>query len=94
MKPTRAQLQHKIKELEAQLAHVYHFVDFNLNKVSSEKLMGSGVLIQMHFLGGTEVCPPFVIKDGLNPETIAALRQDLVRSYERATEFKPKGTTA
>lgn len=88
-KPTRAALQRKIMELEAQMASVYHFADAELHKAQS--LMGSGVLIQMHALGGRELIKPVVIRDGLSPETIAALRNDLIRSYELATLFKPKG---
>lgn len=88
-KPTRAELQRKIMELEAQLASTYHFADANLHK--AQDLMGSGVLIQMHGLGGRELITPVVIRDGLSPETIAAIRKDIARSYELATLFKPRG---
>lgn len=88
-KPTRAQLQHKIMELEGQLAHAYHFADVNLNKAGN--LAGSGVLLQLSFLGGRTIINPVVIKDGLSPETIAAVRLDLQRSWKSATEFKPRG---
>jgi hypothetical protein len=89
--PTKAQLRHKLVELEAQLAHAYHFASYYLDKTSTDRLMGSGVLIQMHFLGGKEAVLPVVIKDGLSKETINSLKADLLRSYEKAVEFKPQG---
>lgn len=89
MKTTKAQLRHKIMELEAQLASTYHFADADIHK--AQDLMGSGVLIRMHGLGGKELVLPFVIRDGLSPETITTLRADIRRSYEVATAFKPKG---
>jgi hypothetical protein len=77
-------------ELKAQLSHVYAFADASIEKASTEHLRASGALIQITALGGREIIPPVVIKDGLSPETIACLRRDLVRSFELATAFKPK----
>lgn len=88
-KKTKAQLRRKVLELEAQLAATLHFADATLDK--AENLMGSGVLLQLSALGGRELIPPVVIRDGLSPETIAAIRKDMIRSYEVATVFKPKG---
>lgn len=87
---TRADLQRENMELRAQLAHVYHFASAELHK-AGDCLMGSGVLVQLHALGGREIVNPVVIRDGLSPDTIEALRRDLVRSYQGATIFKPKG---
>ena len=86
---TIAQLRHEVMELEAQLAHAYHFASAYLDKVGTSHLMASGVLVQMHFLGGKEAIPPVVIKDGLSKETIEALKADLLRSYNLAVVFKP-----
>jgi len=33
---------------------------------------------------------PTLIRDGLSPETIAAIKADLKRSYDLAIQFKPK----
>jgi hypothetical protein len=88
-KKTKAQLLHEVMELKAQLASSYHFASADLKRVSTDHLMASGVMIQMHFIGGKEAICPVVIKDGLSLETVQALRNDMARSYNRATEFKP-----
>lgn len=51
--------------------------------------MGSGVLLELTFIGGKEAISPVVIKDGLSAETIAAIKADIRRSYELAVAFKP-----
>jgi hypothetical protein len=91
-KPTRAQLERKILELDAMLIHQYHFADAYLEAIKPGAFMGSGVILQLSALGGKELFKPVMIKDGLSPETIAAIRRDLVRSYEDAVMFKPKGS--
>lgn len=85
------ELERKLTEAEAQLAHVYHFASANLHKASTEHLMGSGVIITLTVLGGRVICDPVMIRNGLSMETVNALRADMVRSYEDATEFKPAG---
>lgn len=87
---TRAELERKVKELSAQMAYIYHFASADLHK-AGDCLVASGVLVTLHALGGREIVPAFVIRDGLSAETIAALRADLVRSYNGAVAFKPKG---
>lgn len=87
---TRADIIRENVELKAQLAHVYHFADAAISKAGGA-LMGSGVLVTMHALGGRELICPVVIRDGLSEATIAALRADLARSYALAVAFKPKG---
>lgn len=88
--PTRADLLRKIEELEAQQAGILHFADVRLDK-AGDCLMGSAVIVRLHTLGGSEITPTFAIRDGLSPETIAALRKDIVRSWKLATLFKPRG---
>ena len=88
-KKTRAQLQRKILELESQLIHVYHAADHYLGAIKPGSYLASGVVLQLTALGGKEVIPPVMIKDGLSPETIAAIRRDLVRSYSVMTELRP-----
>lgn len=90
--PSKSDLQRKVMELTGQLASTYHFADANLYKAGQD-LLGSGVLLQLHALGGRELIAPVVIRDGLSPETIAALRKDIERSYELATVLKPKGVS-
>jgi hypothetical protein len=88
-KTTKAQLRHKIKELEAQLASTYHFAGCHIGKTSTDHLMGSGVLLELTLLGGRQAIPPVVIRDGLSKETIEAIKADMRRSYDLAVAFKP-----
>lgn len=86
---TKADLQRKVKELEAQLVHQYHFAAARIDRASIKKTMGSAVIMELTFLGGAKIFEPVAIKDGLSDETIAAIKADLKRSYERTVEFKP-----
>ena len=90
--PSKSDLQRKVMELTGQLASTYHFADATLDEAGPD-LLGSGVLLQLHALGGTKLIEPVVIRDGLSPETIAALRKDIERSYKLATMLKPKGVS-
>lgn len=93
-KPTKAQqiatLQRQLREALAGQVHNYHFASHNLPKASTDKLMGSGVVLTLTVLGGREICDPVLIRDGLSADTIAALQADIRRSYDQATVFKPK----
>lgn len=87
---TKAVLKRKLTEALAGQAHVYHFAGHEIEKLSIDKLMGSGVIITMTVLGGRAGMGPTLIRDGLSPETIAAIKADLKRSYDLAIQFKPK----
>lgn len=93
-KPTKAQriatLERQLREALAGQVHQYHFASQYLPKASTDKLMGSGVVLTLTVLGGREICEPVLIRDGLSAETITALQADLKRSYELATMYKPK----
>lgn len=89
-KKSRDQLERQIFELQAQLAHVYHFADAELAK-AGDCLTGSAVIVHLTVLGGREITKPFAIRDGLSKETIEALKADIRRSYGLCTTFKPKG---
>lgn len=86
---TRADLQRQVIELTAQLAATYHFAGASLHK-AGDALTGGGALLQLHALGGRELICPVLIRDGLSPDTIAALQRDIARSYDLAVMFKPK----
>lgn len=90
--PSKEDLKRDVLELNAQLSSSYHFADAELDKFCD--LMGSGVLLQLSTLGNRKVLHPVVILDGLSKETIEAIRKDILRSYELATAFKPKGARA
>lgn len=89
VKRTRIQLEQQITDLTSQLAHVYHFADAAIHRASIKHMMGSGVVLQLTANGGKEIINPVMIKDGLSDETIAAIKADLLRSYDLAVMFKP-----
>lgn len=89
-KKTRAQLERQILELESQLSHRYGFAVGEIDKASTTRMMGSGVLLQLSAIGGKDIINPVMIKDGLSPETIDAIKGDLIRSHELANLFAPK----
>lgn len=89
VKPSREDLERRIKELEAQLVHRYAFGAQTIDKASMSKLMGSGVILTLTALGGKAIIEPVCIKDGLSDETINALKVDFRRSYDLAVMFKP-----
>lgn len=90
---TRADLERENAELRAQMTSTYVFAAKDLTKTGTDTLMGSGVLVRLTALGGRDLVPPFVIRDGLHPDTIGALRADVVRSYEAALSIKPRGSS-
>lgn len=83
------ELKHEIDELKAQLAHVYAFVSSELPRLSTDKMMASGVFVKLHRIGQSEPFISVVIRDGLSNRTINSLLDDLSRSYELATMHKP-----
>lgn len=94
LKPTKAQriaeLQRKLVETEAQLTFKLGVADVALEEARTEHLKGSGVVLSLAVLGGRELIRPTLIRNGLSDDTVAALRRDLLRSYEIATSHKPK----
>lgn len=88
-KPSYAELQRKIIELESQLVHRYAFASKEIDKASVDRLMASGAVITISALGGRVLVEPVCIRDGLSNDTIKALKADLLRSYELANLHKP-----
>ena len=86
-----AKLTRERDEALAGQAHTYHFASYALNKLSTEHLMASGLILSITLLGGREPFAPVLIRDGLSKETIAALKADLARSYNTAISLKPDG---
>lgn len=82
-----AKLQREKMELLAQLPGMLHFSSVGLKQARGVK--GGAVVVQMHWLGGKEVCPPFAIKDGPSDALVDALIVDLKRTFDEATELKP-----
>lgn len=86
-----AELEQKLEEAKAHHIYRHHFASKDLDKFSTDKLMGSGVVLSLTLVGGRELFEPVMIRNGLSKETIAALKADLVRSFNYATELKPDG---
>lgn len=68
-----------------------HAASANLHKFSADYMMGGGVVLELTALGGKLQISPVLIRDGLSKDTILCLQKDLMRSYEVAVAFKPKG---
>jgi hypothetical protein len=83
-----AKLERENLELQAYLPSSCHFANAALDKASVDKMMGSGVLLQLTAIGGKEITVPTIIRDGLSEETILAIRKDLKRSYDLGTMLK------
>lgn len=86
-----AELEQKLEEAKAYHISRHHYASKTLYKSSTDNLMGSGVVLSLTIVGGKELFSPVMIRDGLSKETIAALKADLVRSYNLAIAFKPEG---
>ena len=86
-----AKLTRERDEALAGQVHTYHFASYALNKLSTNHLAASGLILSITVLGGKEAFDPVMIRDGLSEETIAALKADLVRSYNLAISLKPDG---
>ena len=88
------ELERKLVEAQAQQIHNHHFASVGIEKASINKWMESAVIITITTLGGREIVAPVAIRNGLSDATIKAIQEDLLRSYNYATELKPKGATA
>jgi hypothetical protein len=86
-KVTRAALKRQILELRAQMPSAIFHAERDLGVLSIEQLMGSGVVLQMTHIGGKQALTPVMIRDGLSPGTIAAIRKDLKRSNDQVLEL-------
>ena len=85
------ELENKLRSAEAYQVHKLHFASYALDKVSTDRMGGSGVIISITSLNGKPIVDPTGISDGLSPETVAALQADMRRSFEKRMELKPKG---
>lgn len=82
-----AELERKLFEMKSQQASVLATAFDSIQK--SAEFMGSGVILQLTALGGKELIPAVMIRDGLSHKTIAAIQDDLCRSFELATMANP-----
>lgn len=82
-----AAAQRRVAELKAQLASTLGAAFDAMPKAAD--CHGSAVILTLTALGGREIVPPVAIRDGLAPATVAALQDDLRRSFELATMVSP-----
>lgn len=87
-----AELERKLFEARASYASTLGKAFDDVAKAGDYKT--SGVILQVTALGGKEVIPPVMIRDGLSSATIAAIQSDLARSFELATLVNPAMATA
>lgn len=81
-KQTVQQLKRKILELESQTILNLNHAAKNISK-AGEPLFASACIVQISALGGREILPAFCIYDGLSPDTIEAIKQDIIRTCNR-----------
>ena len=84
------ELERQLMEAKAQQIHNYHFASQDIEKLGIKHCMASAVIVTFSTLGGRTI-RPVAIRDGLSEATIKALQEDMRRSFEQATAFKPKG---
>ena len=82
-----AALERRLFEARAQYAATLGAAFDAIQK--AENLMGSGVILQLTALGGKDIIPPVMIRDGLSREATKALQSDLSRSFQLATLVNP-----
>lgn len=83
-----ATLERKLFEARASYASTYGAAFDAIPKAGSD-YMGSGVVLQISAIGGKEVLPAVMIRDGLSAATVKAIQEDLRRSFELATLVNP-----
>ena len=86
-----AELERKLFVAEASQTYRHHFASKALDKLSTDNFMGSGLVVSITLLSGAQAFEPVMICNGLSKETIAALKADLVRSFNYDLELKPDG---
>lgn len=89
-KKTYKELERALLEAQGSTLLSYKFAYEKLDKLSTDYLMGSGILLQLTGIGGRELINPVLIRDGLSKETIEFIKKDLKRSSELTELFKIK----
>lgn len=92
MKPTRKELKRQIEILKADNLFNLSQAHANIGKCGQDRYMGSGVAITVRNINkeNNVICEEFLIADGLSPETIEAIKNDIKRSYELKLSLIPK----
>lgn len=85
------ELERKLYESSSYHSYRHHLASRALDNLSTDRLMGSGVILSLTKVGGEKPFEPVMISGGLSKETIAALKADLARSFNYNIELKPEG---
>lgn len=88
-----AQLERQLWEAKSQYTQRISSAFDALDK-ARDAYIGSGVILSVSAIGGKEVIPPVMIRDGLSDNTIKAIQKDLRHSFEIATMVNPAIATA
>lgn len=86
-----AELQRRLRDAEAHQIHRYHFASKEVEAFNMDRFMGSSVIIEITAQGKKSQLSmgPVAILNGLSQETIKAIKADLKRSFDYASELKP-----
>lgn len=79
----------EVDQYKASLIHTYHFAGNELLKCGRDRLLGSGLIVEIKNLDGKQRVMPFMIKGGLSVATINSLLDDMQSTFDSAIEFKP-----
>ena len=82
IKTKRSDLYRQIRELKSQSGVRHYEAYADLYKASVDKMMASGVILELTAVGGKTLINPVLIRDGLSNKTIVCLREDIQRSLK------------
>ena len=77
IKETKKQLKQKIVTLQSQIPSSYVSALRNIENCGNDKYTGSGVILTLTDFNGNPIVYPVCITDGLEPETINALKEEI-----------------
>lgn len=84
-----ADLERALSNARASLASACANAFDKMEEASVENFMGAGVVLCIRDPNGRDIIEPVMIRDGLSSSSIAALKDDLCRSFELATLASP-----
>ncbi len=90
-KPTRAELERKLLEAHASSASSHAYACLKIPLAHTDQLTGSGVVLQVTYLGGKPLIDPILIRDGLDQELIEAIQANVRRSHDLALSLPVEG---
>lgn len=82
-KVTKKELQEELAIIKARDIIALDSAYRNINKANIETYLGSGIRITVKNINKTNnvICNEFMISDGLSPDTIKAIKEDIKRSF-------------